>query len=614
MLLGVVVADIATGSELSFSFFYVVPLALVMWRFGGRTWVFGSLIAAAIWFAVDAFTRPDGALIIPMWNAVIRAAFFLSITGLLLNLQAALRRETDLANFDALTGLPNRSALVVAAERELARTQRSGDSITFVMIDLDGLKKINDTAGHAAGDEAIRAAGHVMSTAIRRSDMAARIGGDEFALMLLGPESRVVLDRILDRMAEQSFQDTNSIVPSALRRLSICPSRQRWTPQTKPSTKQKEPARDRWSSRGAELPRRPVHQRWSETASSLERSDSNPSPACEASVGGTLTPGRRGRGGSVRSQAATRSSDAVSKQISQVMSGHAAASRSSPSSTNQSIMSVSAVHSMDSLYRPGVTQTSASPRNVCLNALARPEGALSDGAVGEATMDEVERVLFHGSAVQVGTFRCPPRHERFPGGRVETNLVAFPWCAVMIEREGSAPVVADPGIAVLHNPPSRPRSGLGALRRRRVDDSQCSGPGTTRRTSDWSSRRALATRTLTASETCSSVTTTLAASSDSEVARHTSSLVPRDASSSCGDLRSRVMVSVRGEELVMSTATGMVIASLRRTRRVTELRSPARPTCTRVPTDQRCEPSQRRSRTTTSEWMPSDWAMWMETD
>lgn len=204
LLLAVVGADIATGSQLSFSFFYVVPLALVTWRFGGRTWMFGSMIAAIIWFSVDVFTRPDGALIVPMWNAIIRAAFFLSITGLLMNLQAALRRETDLANFDALTGLPNRRSLVAAAERELARVNRSGESITFVMIDLDGLKKINDMSGHAAGDEAIRAAGHAMFTSIRRSDMAARIGGDEFALMLIGPEPRVVLDRILERMAEKS--------------------------------------------------------------------------------------------------------------------------------------------------------------------------------------------------------------------------------------------------------------------------------------------------------------------------------------------------------------------------------------------------------------------------
>lgn len=204
LLLAVVGADIATGSQLSFSFFYVVPLALVTWRFGGRTWMFGSMIAAIIWFSVDVFTRPDGALIVPMWNAIIRAAFFSSITGLLMNLQAALRRETDLANFDALTGLPNRRSLVAAAERELARVNRSGESITFVMIDLDGLKKINDMSGHAAGDEAIRAAGHAMFTSIRRSDMAARIGGDEFALMLIGPEPRVVLDRILERMAEKS--------------------------------------------------------------------------------------------------------------------------------------------------------------------------------------------------------------------------------------------------------------------------------------------------------------------------------------------------------------------------------------------------------------------------
>lgn len=67
-------------------------------------------------------------------------------------------------------------------------------------------------------------------------------------------------------------------------------------------------------------------------------------------------------------------------------------------------------------------------------------------------MTDVESVLYPGRSVQVGTFHCPPHHERFPGGRVDTHLVAFPWSAVVIQQEGAAPVVADPSVAVLYNP------------------------------------------------------------------------------------------------------------------------------------------------------------------
>ncbi len=81
---------------------------------------------------------------------------------------------------DGLTGLLNRRATFEAVERELSRAQRHGGVIASLFVDLDGLKAINDTYGHQAGDAAIRLAARALRSAARGSDVVGRIGGDEF--------------------------------------------------------------------------------------------------------------------------------------------------------------------------------------------------------------------------------------------------------------------------------------------------------------------------------------------------------------------------------------------------------------------------------------------------
>ena len=84
---------------------------------------------------------------------------------------------------DELTGLWNLGAFRRLAEQQFAEARRHGDAITIVVFDLDGLKVVNDTYGHAAGSEMIRAMAQAISLAIREEDVPARIGGDEFALV-----------------------------------------------------------------------------------------------------------------------------------------------------------------------------------------------------------------------------------------------------------------------------------------------------------------------------------------------------------------------------------------------------------------------------------------------
>jgi diguanylate cyclase (GGDEF)-like protein len=102
----------------------------------------------------------------------------------------AMRRAIDLSRTDPLTGLFNRSQLFVTLEQEVSRTRRSDRGFCLLMIDLDGLKAINDTGGHLRGDVVLRSLGTVISGSIRTVDSAYRYGGDEFVVLL--PETDIV--------------------------------------------------------------------------------------------------------------------------------------------------------------------------------------------------------------------------------------------------------------------------------------------------------------------------------------------------------------------------------------------------------------------------------------
>lgn len=93
---------------------------------------------------------------------------------------------------DELTGLPNRRGFFVLAEQQLRSAQRSGGSLVLLFADLDGFKSINDTLGHQAGDEALCSMADLFRQSYRDSDIIARMGGDEFAILLVNPTDRGV--------------------------------------------------------------------------------------------------------------------------------------------------------------------------------------------------------------------------------------------------------------------------------------------------------------------------------------------------------------------------------------------------------------------------------------
>lgn len=215
----VMTLDVTTGRELSFSLFYLVPIAIVCLKVGGRSAMLIAGLSAAAWAEAEVLNGYQYSHVaIPYWNAVVRLLFFVIFTVLLHSLRSAIRVQRSLARTDALTGAVNRRSFFEAMAQELARAQRYGKGFALVYLDLDHFKKINDELGHQTGDEVLKTVVSEMTRTLRRTDTVARLGGDEFALLLpeIPPQAAELLIsklrfKLLDAMEDRGWPVTLSI-------------------------------------------------------------------------------------------------------------------------------------------------------------------------------------------------------------------------------------------------------------------------------------------------------------------------------------------------------------------------------------------------------------------
>ena len=170
----------------------------------------------------EIMTRFRTAIAVPMvWNEELKGALSVGWTGMRQieeddrrTLEAiadlatvachnaeSYRQVQHAARTDALTGLLNHGAMQVRVREEIARARREGTALSFVIIDLDDFKRVNDVRGHQAGDELLRRVASVLQAELRPYDLVARYGGDEFVLLLPGSDeadARAVADRVRD--------------------------------------------------------------------------------------------------------------------------------------------------------------------------------------------------------------------------------------------------------------------------------------------------------------------------------------------------------------------------------------------------------------------------------
>jgi diguanylate cyclase (GGDEF)-like protein len=204
-------------------FFYAYPLVVAGVALVVRPLVTIALAVVAIGGYLVAVVVAAG---LAMPDPVSLAIVAVNLTALILLAYVAMvvaraqrrTRETAvrLSTIDAMTGLANRAYIIAALEREIDRATRFRRGFCVLMADLDGLKELNDTFGHRVGDRALTLVASVLRKNVRRIDTAARIGGDEFVVLL--PETdregaHVVADKIRQEVAAAELVDRGERIP-----------------------------------------------------------------------------------------------------------------------------------------------------------------------------------------------------------------------------------------------------------------------------------------------------------------------------------------------------------------------------------------------------------------
>jgi diguanylate cyclase (GGDEF)-like protein len=135
---------------------------------------------------------------------------------------AAVQKENEVLEervvHDALTGLANRVLFDEVLKREIGRSSTRGGYVSLLMLDLDYFKKVNDTYGHPVGDVVLRQLANVLRDTVRRADLVARLGGEEFGVILTQPEAKpgVVAEKIRKAVEEEAFGERGETFSMAI--------------------------------------------------------------------------------------------------------------------------------------------------------------------------------------------------------------------------------------------------------------------------------------------------------------------------------------------------------------------------------------------------------------
>lgn len=174
------IGDLATGPDLWFGPVYLFVICLAAWSLGWSSGQAAGVACMALTFAINGISLyPHGSAAL-VTNFAMRFVAVSLVIVVIASMRRAYLREWYLARTDVLTGTFNRQAFFELGAELCAR---SGWRL-LVYADLDGLKSINDNRGHAAGDASLRLYAAAVRKAIRRNDLFARVGGDEFLVFV----------------------------------------------------------------------------------------------------------------------------------------------------------------------------------------------------------------------------------------------------------------------------------------------------------------------------------------------------------------------------------------------------------------------------------------------
>ena len=214
----VLILDHSLWWEINFAPGYLLPIIFVTWFLGRKIGFVTAIVCGFLRFATIIF---EGnfypSLIYHVSNVAIRLFFFLTIVYIISELKNSLEREKYFGRIDYLTGLANKRQFDEIANTEIQRALRYKHSFTVAYMDIDYFKMVNDRFGHHTGNILLCAVTKIIKKNIRKIDLAARIGGDEFVILM--PETgrksaEVVINRmqksLVDLMQEKKWPTTFS--------------------------------------------------------------------------------------------------------------------------------------------------------------------------------------------------------------------------------------------------------------------------------------------------------------------------------------------------------------------------------------------------------------------
>lgn len=219
LIAGIGYLDYLTGTEISFSIFYVFPVLFLAWNAGKPKGIMLAVIAVVVEYLVDmAGGHTYSHNLIAFWNVLVHLGFILIIIHLVFMLKANMESVERSSKTDFLTGVDNRRSFYEAAGQEIKRLPRYKHPFAVMYIDLDDFKLVNDKYGHQEGDAVLQVVARTIEEAIRDTDRVARLGGDEFAVLFPEinlAESQAIAQRLKnlldEKMCERQWPITFSI-------------------------------------------------------------------------------------------------------------------------------------------------------------------------------------------------------------------------------------------------------------------------------------------------------------------------------------------------------------------------------------------------------------------
>ena len=187
LLIFVGLLDLKIKLDISFSVFYLFPIAISSWFVSVNAGFFTAILSILTELLVN-YNR-FFLTVMPLscyWNITVQIVFYFLISYLLCQLRSSLDREQELARIDDKTGVANKRLFLELSRLEVKKANRYRHPLTVVYMDIDDFEKINRELSYSIGDKILQAAAETIKANLRETDIIARIGGDEFIILLPG--------------------------------------------------------------------------------------------------------------------------------------------------------------------------------------------------------------------------------------------------------------------------------------------------------------------------------------------------------------------------------------------------------------------------------------------